>query len=219
MTLMPRAVIFDWDNTLVDSWGTIHIALSHMFEAMGQSPWSLDETKQRVRQSLRDAFPALFGDRWQEARAIYLARFEAIHLETLTPLAGAADLLAFLRDHGIYCAIVSNKTGRLLRREVAALGWEDHFSAVIGAGDAVRDKPDPAPVGLALEKSGFVPDERVWFVGDTGIDVACARQAGCYAVLIAQAQSFAEDPEYATYTPQLILPDCITLRECLTGLG
>ncbi len=217
MMSLPRAVIFDWDNTLVDSWGTIHAALSRMFVAMGHTPWSLDETKQRVRQSLRDAFPALFGDRWQEARTLYLEAFEAIHLERLSPLAGAADLLASLREQAIYCAIVSNKTGRLLRREVAALGWDDYFSAVVGAGDAVRDKPDPAPVGLALAKGGFHPDETVWFVGDTGIDIACAHRSGCYAVLIAQGGDCMPDPDYAQYQAQLILPDCSALRTRLTG--
>ncbi|HLJ20402.1 MAG TPA: HAD hydrolase-like protein, partial [Stellaceae bacterium] len=60
----PRAILFDWDNTLVDSWPVIHEALVVTFEGMGHVPWTLEETKQRVRHSLRDAFPRLFGDRW-----------------------------------------------------------------------------------------------------------------------------------------------------------
>ena len=50
--------------------------------------------------------------------------------------------------------VVSNKAGRFLRAEVAHLGWAAHFGAVIGAGDAAADKPDPAPILLALDRLG-----------------------------------------------------------------
>ena len=39
---------------------------------MDQPEWSLAETKERVRLSLREAFPLHFGERWEEARDIYL---------------------------------------------------------------------------------------------------------------------------------------------------
>ena len=53
----PRALVFDWDNTLVDSWEVIHVANSRTFEAMGLRPWTFEETRQNVAKSLRDAFP------------------------------------------------------------------------------------------------------------------------------------------------------------------
>ena len=64
----PRAILFDWDNTLVDSWPVIHQSLGATFDAMGHEPWSFEETKINVRLSLRDSFPKMFGDRWQDAR-------------------------------------------------------------------------------------------------------------------------------------------------------
>src|SRR5579884_366854 len=66
----PRAVLFDWDNTLVDSWATIHHALNIVMTAMDMPQWSLAETKSRVRLSLRESFPRHFGARWEEARRI-----------------------------------------------------------------------------------------------------------------------------------------------------
>ena len=77
----PRAILFDWDNTLVDTWGTIHEALNFVMGAMGQPTWSLAETRTRVRLSLRESFPMHFGERWEEARTIYLDRFREIHLD------------------------------------------------------------------------------------------------------------------------------------------
>ncbi|MBV9199378.1 MAG: HAD hydrolase-like protein, partial [Alphaproteobacteria bacterium] len=77
----PRAILFDWDNTLIDSWTTIHEALNAVMAEMERPLWSLRETKERVRLSLRESFPVYFGDRWEEARRIYLDIFRSIHLE------------------------------------------------------------------------------------------------------------------------------------------
>jgi len=63
----PRAILFDWDNTLVDTWVTIHEALNFLMRAMDRPEWSLAETRERVRLSLREAFPLYFGERWEEA--------------------------------------------------------------------------------------------------------------------------------------------------------
>ena len=180
----PQAILFDWDNTLVDSWSTIHEALNHVMAAMGKPGWTMAETRARVRLSLRESFPLHFGERWEEARAIYLNRFRAIHLERLTALPGCAEMVEALAGDKFFLGVVSNKTGSLLRREAAQLGWSRHFGRLVGAGDAALDKPHPAPVGLALEPSAVAPGESVWFVGDTGVDMICAQNTGCVPVLL-----------------------------------
>ncbi len=212
----PRAVLFDWDNTLVDSWGTIHDALVVTFEAMGHRPWTMDETKERVRHSLREAFPRLFGARWEEARQLYLDTFTAIHLERLAAMEGAAGLLSDFARSGLYLAIVSNKTGRLLRREVEHLGWTGYFKRVIGAGDAAVDKPDAAPIRLALEGSGIACGRDVWYIGDTALDMECAARAGCIGVLL--GESGIEDPGLIQYPPELRFPACAALGRHFQGM-
>ncbi len=63
----PKAVLFDWDNTLIDSWPVIFEATNATLTEFGHDPWTLEEIKGRVRKSLRNAFPEYYGDRWQEA--------------------------------------------------------------------------------------------------------------------------------------------------------
>ena len=211
----PRAILFDWDNTLVDSWATIHEALNLVMAAMGKPPWTLTETKARVRLSLRESFPVHFGARWEEARDIYLDRFRAIHLERLAPLPGRSELLRGLAGEDVFLGIVSNKTGALLRREADHLGWSRHFGAIVGAGDAVVDKPDAAPVRLALAPSGVAAGQAVWFVGDTGVDMECAGNSGCVPVLLGGEPASLELRECA---PRLTFADPGALFHFVRGL-
>jgi phosphoglycolate phosphatase len=182
---------------------------------MDKPEWSLTETRGRVRLSLREAFPPIFGERWEEARGIYLGRFREIHLERLSPLPGRETMLRALAEQEMYLGVVSNKTGELLRREVAQLGWSGYFGSIVGAGDAPVDKPASDPVHLALAPSGIPPGEEVWFVGDTAIDMECAQNSGCVAVLLGNA---ATAPEFARFAPLLAFADEAGLFRALEGL-
>lgn len=196
----PKAILFDWDNTLIDSWVIIQDAMNATFAEFGLQPWTMAETRERVAKSMRDSFPALFGDAWERAGEAFYRHFEAIHLDRLNPLEGAADALKELKDAGIYLGVVSNKNGRLLRLEAQHLGWDALFGQVIGAGDADRDKPAPDPVALALAGSGITMGGDVWFAGDAAIDLECARNAGCLGVLVRD-----EDPregEFEGFEPR-----------------
>lgn len=200
----PRAILFDWDNTLVDSWATIHEALNFLMAKLERPAWSLADTKERVRLSLRESFPHYFGERWEEARDIYLERFREIHLERLTALPGREAMLRALKADGFYLGVVSNKTGPLLRLEVERLGWTALFGTIIGAGDAAADKPACEPVHLALAQSGVAAGDEVWFVGDTAVDVECALNSGCIPVLLGVE---ADGAEFARIAPPVAFAD------------
>jgi phosphoglycolate phosphatase len=185
MSAPPRVLLYDWDNTLVDGWAGITGALNAVFTAFAMPEWSVADTRARVRVSLRDSFPAMFGDEWERARDIFYAALEEQHLQHVRPMLGAADALA--AGAAWPQGVVSNKAGRYLRAEVVHLGWSGHFGAVVGAGDAAADKPDPAPILLALDRLGHRADHSVWYLGDTALDMATARAAGVTAVLIGDA--------------------------------
>lgn len=178
----PRAILFDWDNTLIDSWLCIQESYNRTFRHFAMAEWSMEETRTNVAKSLRDSFPSLFGSRWEEAKEVFYASYEAIHLSHLRALPGAAEMLADLKSAGIYLAVVSNKVGPYLRTEADILGWTPFFGALVGATDAIADKPHPAPVHMALAPSGISPSTDVWFVGDSGVDLECGVASGCIPV-------------------------------------
>jgi phosphoglycolate phosphatase len=178
----PHAILFDWDNTLVDTWPLIHRALNMTLRHMGHPEWSLEKVKSDVKKSMRDSFPDLFGPRWEEAGEHYLNSYKSLHLTHLEPLPGAEDMLRAIPDD-IFVGVVSNKRGPTLRQELAHLGWKELFDVAIGSDDAERDKPHPAPVILALKEFRREFGPEVWFVGDTIVDLECAAATGTTPIL------------------------------------
>ncbi len=212
----PDAILFDWDNTLVDTWPTIQDAMNHTLAHFGMPVWSMEETRLRVRKSMRDSFPGLFGDRWQRAADVFYERYRAIHVKRLEPLPGAEDLLQFLHDAGIFTGVVSNKVGEYLRVEARHLGWERYFTNLVGAGDAERDKPALQPVLMALEGSNTKPAENVWFIGDADIDLVCGTEAGCLAILV--RENAPDDEERNALPPHHYCKNRHQLKVMIEGL-
>ncbi|MEX2455329.1 MAG: HAD family hydrolase [Rhodospirillaceae bacterium] len=212
MMTPPKAVLFDWDGTLVNSWPIIHESMNRTLEAMGHAPWSLDETLGRVRKSLREAFPELFGDRWEDARDVFYAAYREVHLERIERIDGAEELIAALHALGCHLGVVSNKSGGHLRTESTHLGWDRYFAGfLVGATDAPNDKPALDPVYMALRGTGIDPCGDVWFVGDTWVDIACGRAGKCRSILIGDKSP--DDEEFRDHPPDEHFLTCRDLLE------
>ncbi len=213
----PACILWDWDNTLVDGWAAIEHGLNVTFREFGMPEWDRTMVLARVRGSLRDTFPGMFGDEWERARDVFYTAVRACHLDVLNPMPGAAEAIAAagrLAPQGV----VSNKQGPLLRAEAAHLGWARHFVTLVGAGDASADKPAAAPLLMALEACGVKPGPDVWYVGDTVLDMQAARAAGCTAVLIGHAL---HDGGVEAARPDIVFADghamAVTFRDLARG--
>lgn len=210
----PSVLLYDWDNTLVDGWAGITAALNATFTAFDRPLWTVDDTRNRVRVSLRESFPVMFGDRWEQARDIFYETLTHQHLNHVSPMPGVPDVL----EAGASWpqGVVSNKAGAFLRREVVHLGWSGFFGPVVGAGDATADKPSPAPIHLALAQLSRTADVSVWYMGDTALDMQAAKAAGVTAVLIGNAD---HDGGIEHAAPHLHFPSALDLRARLRDLA
>jgi len=184
MANKPKAIVFDWDDTLANNWISIHRAMNAALSAMGHQNWSFEKVRTSVKLSLRESFPDLFGEHWEDAAEIFYKHIRQNHLKSLKPRLFAQELLDQLKSSKIILGIVSNKTGHLLRAECNHLGWNDYFIKVIGANDAVKDKPAADPLYLCLEGSNIKINNDVWFVGDSPTDMECAKNAAVTGVLV-----------------------------------
>jgi len=187
---LPRAVIFDWDNTLVDSWGAIAEAINYVRTRYGQPVWTMNEILSNCTRSARESFPDWFGDQWQVACDDYYAFFDKIRGRMgLHPTEGAHDLLLWLKEKEIPALVVSNKSGDYLRQEATQLDWNKYFVSIVGAHDAPRDKPSREHADHALKLAGLVAHPDIWFIGDSEADIACARNANLLPILIGNKES------------------------------
>jgi phosphoglycolate phosphatase len=210
----PSVLLYDWDNTLVDGWAGITAALNAVFSAFDKPLWTPEDTRNRVRVSLRESFPAMFGDEWERARDIFYDTLTQEHLDHVTPMPGVPELL--VAGTPWLQGVVSNKAGAFLRREVVHLGWSGFFGPVVGAGDAAADKPDPAPLLLALNQMGRSASADIWYMGDTALDMQAARAAGLTAVLIGDA---AHDGGVERARPDIHFLNAATLHSRLRELA
>ena len=228
----PRLVFFDWDNTLVDTWGLVHDSMQATLRGLGEAEWSAEEMKARLGASLRDNFPRLFGDRAEQARSLYRAYFLSQHLERLSAFAGSQRLLGDLfsasasAEISVALAIISNKTGSSLRAEVAHLGWQKYFGAVLGAEDCASDKPDPACMTEALARLGLPASAStsVIYIGDSAVDMEFARRSGALGILLSEEEEVDSriasriDSRQEEYPAHHRVHDFAALRALLTRL-
>ena len=81
--------------------------------------------------STKDAFPQIFGDKWQEAFKVYDKYFQANHLQQIKLMPAAKDFLELLLTNQIPMSIVSNKEGLYLRKEVEEFQLNKYFYNII----------------------------------------------------------------------------------------
>ncbi len=209
----PDVVLFDWDGTLVDTKPLIVEALNKTFEKMNHSKRvTVEDFDKNPGHSLKDSFPHMFKDQAQDALECFYQHIEEHHLSLLTLLPGADDLLSLLKEKNIKIGIISNKRGDILRKEIKHLKLDDYFFNIIGSGDLERDKPCPSVVNNSLMNTGVDKGKNIWFIGDSIVDMTCANQTGCLAVLVHNATLMKNQ---GSWHVDLYCSSCLDLRDAV----
>jgi phosphoglycolate phosphatase len=169
-----RAVIFDWDGTLIDSYQSDARAYVAMFAALG-IPWSLADLEKYYSPDWYCVYraAALPEERWAEADRLW-RHFYAGERPALQP--GARRVLERLARRYRLGLVTSGSAWRV-RTQLRTLGLTSLFAARVFGDQAPRKKPHPAPLRLALRRIGCPPAASI-YIGDTPEDVAMARRAG-----------------------------------------
>ena len=138
---MTKIILWDWDNTLVDTFGAILKAQNVMRKAYNLAPWTEDEAKIAMNTSGRNLIANLVGtDNAVEARKIFLDAY-AKSADEIKLKKGAKEIVEWSKNNGFINILASNKAGPILRNEVETLGMTICFDKIVGAEDFDYDKP------------------------------------------------------------------------------
>jgi len=171
-------ILFDWDGTLLDSFEADANAYMYMFGALGMS-WSIAELKRHYSPNWHRVYRAAHLPRakWEEADRLW--RFFYRKQEPkLQP--GALRVLRML-DQRFKLALVSSGSRSRVRKQLREHNVSAMFLTKICSEDALRRKPHPAPLRMALEKLRALPQTSV-HIGDAPEDIQMAHRAGVRAI-------------------------------------
>jgi phosphoglycolate phosphatase len=171
-------VIFDLDGTLIDSVTDLSRSVAELVTTLGGRPLAQDEVAAMVGDGA-----AVLVKRALSAAGVHpdvpnvLEKFLAIYnrrlLETTVAYPGIEEVLR-TTSRRVRMAVLTNKPEGPSRRILDGLGLTAYFDAIVGGDGPHGRKPDPA--GLRALAHG---DRDVMLVGDSPIDWATARAAGC----------------------------------------
>jgi FMN phosphatase YigB (HAD superfamily) len=217
----PAMILFDLDDTIADTSGTILLAAEQTaVRALVEYGLRADyETGWRALREIRDAspgarfLPALvdrFGADDPEvclaaAREAFFARLP----EKIGPVPGAYDVLADLRERDIVLHLVTFGVPEAQATKVRVLRLEEWFESVHVV--PLFDGPDKTAVFRDLLAASGLPADRVWVVGDRPPgEVKSGNALGMFTVRIRRGEFARLDPAGPEEEPDVTIED---LRE------
>jgi phosphoglycolate phosphatase-like HAD superfamily hydrolase len=208
--------LFDIDGTLLSSGGAGKAAMERALASAFGVPASSDGipfSGRTDRAIVRDLFhlhnvPESV-ENWQQFLTCYLEHLpDCLHSHEGKILPGIAAFLDHLRERDN--AVVGLLTGNVrdgARLKLGHYGLYHHF-AFGGFGDEHFERNAVAHDALAAVKNhcnGSVDCERIWVIGDTPLDIRCARSIGARAVAVATGLHSLEG--LAAEKPDVLLQD------------
>jgi phosphoglycolate phosphatase-like HAD superfamily hydrolase len=208
--------LFDIDGTLISSGGAgkaaLEMALAHEFgitrpidklELSGRTDRAI--TRDLFRMHTLEESP----DNWQRLVAAYLRHLPACLSRCAgRVLPGIAALLEQLsRRSDVAVGLLTGNIRAGARVKLGHFGLFDYF-AFGGFGDLHFDRDDVAREALAAVHqrwNGTVSPDRLWVIGDTPLDVRCARSIGANAIAVTTGWHSREELE--EHAPDLLLTD------------
>jgi 2-phosphoglycolate phosphatase len=187
-----RAIIFDLDGTLADTFPMIVAAWNHAVSPHTGKTYSDAEVISRFGipdpQMIRRELPGEAGDRAVEVYHEYYARNHG----GVKLFDGIESMLAELRRRRTPLGVMTGKGRRTADITLRELGLADTFGAVVTGDDVARQKPEPDGPLEAARRLGVEPAACA-FVGDSPADVGAGKAAGMLMVAAGWHSVYADE--------------------------
>ncbi|MGN0519306.1 MAG: HAD hydrolase-like protein [Candidatus Fimenecus sp.] len=211
MALNCKAVLFDFDGTLVDSSEGIFKSLMYAFEADGKPIPDEATLRKFIGPPIYDSFKNLFGYKdekidWMIAK--YRERYRAIGYREVEVYAGIPALLERLHQNGIKIATASSKPTVFIEKILEERNLLSYFD-YLGGTDFDNISSDKTVIMQDAMRALSVSPQETVMVGDRLYDIRGAKGASvpCIAVLygFGSREEFLEyGADYIVRTPKEI---------------
>lgn len=179
-----KAILFDFDGTLVDSSESIFRTFTSVLDKHGFPAWGREKVVRHIGIPLRSLFYKVDPNLDAQGLGAMIKSFETFSgqqdVSTVRLQPGTRRTLDSLSGRS-KLGIVTSRRSTGARRVLDFFGLEAHFSTIIGIENVEKPKPDAEPIRLALQRLSVDPQEAL-MVGDTPDDVESARRAGVFSV-------------------------------------
>ena len=184
---MKKLVIFDLDGTLLDTIADLAESANHALKQLGYPTRDVEKIRTFVGNGVNKLlFRALPDEEKTEEnmmrmRTHFVPYYDAHNADLSAPYPGIVALLEELQAKGLRMAVASNKYQEATIKLVKHYFPMIDFVEVLGQREGINVKPDPTIVFDILQKAG-VSKEETLYVGDSGVDMQTAINAGVDAI-------------------------------------
>jgi phosphoglycolate phosphatase len=193
LTERIRAAAFDLDGTLIDTTADLAVALNLTLTMLGAPELSEARVKSLIGNGidqlvLRGLSESL-GTRPTHAaqRSAALTLFRRLYAQGLFQRSrvfpGTAQALRSLADAGVVLCCITNKDSMFAQPLLEQAGLAGFFAFTLCADRPEDRKPSPNLLLAACSRFGIAPAEML-YVGDSTMDIAAARAAGCPVIAV-----------------------------------
>lgn len=188
--MKKQLVIFDLDGTLLDTVADLANATNQALERCGYPTHPIQAYYKFVGNGINKLFaralPAECSteENVQRIRSLFIPYYNEHNADCSCPYSGIIDLLHELQEGGVQLAVASNKYHEATLKLVCHFFPNVTFAAIYGQREEVPIKPAPDIVFDILRDTG-VPKEDTLYVGDSGVDMQTALNAGVESVGVA----------------------------------
>ena len=215
---MKKLVIFDLDGTLLDTIADLADAANYALKQLGHPTHPVDTIRTYVgngiNKLLERALPE--NERNEEnvmqMRSHFVPYYDMHNADLSAPYPGIATLLEALQAKEVRIAVASNKYQAATEKLVKHYFPTIRFVEVLGQREGIPVKPNPSIVSDILTKANVSPEETL-YVGDSGVDMQTAINAGVDAVGV--TWGFRPRAELETFSPKGIIEKAEELQNYL----
>ena len=184
---MKKLVIFDLDGTLLDTIADLAESTNHALKQLGYPTHDVETIRTFVGNGINKLLERALPPHEQteenvmRMRSHFVPYYDVHNADLSSPYPGIVNLLEDLQAKGIQIAVASNKYQAATVKLVKQYFPNIDFVEILGQREGINVKPDPTIVFDILKKAK-VSCEETLYVGDSGVDMQTAINAGVDAV-------------------------------------